>query len=221
MLGAAECGYAGVIRLLLQISLPSVVPFIASAETSRSSPLHHAALGGHVAAFKLLLAAAPEAAASVVTHIGRYTGSAHLSYSRWSLMHSAAHSGSVGVMRALLELAPAAASWVTDDGLTPLHTACDAGQVDAAQLLLDVSPGLAATAARSPIEPKAPARRDWLPLHVAATNGNVAVIQLLLAAGAPGLDMSTLLATLPCTGQPTTTTRAPSGCCAPPAPRQR
>lgn len=175
MMAAAELGHSSAARQLLIIEPEAALNFNAS--DTDDSPLHMALLCGHLALFKQLLAAAPEAVAATWNH----TDSEGSEYEGWSLMHTAAVSGCAAeAVQHLLQLGTTA-SGVTDFGHTPLHEACGKGNLGAARMLLEAAPQMA------PVEDDL----HFLPLHWAAAHGNVGVIRLLLAAGAPGLDKRT------------------------------
>lgn len=119
MLAAAELGHACAAQQLLLIDAEEALN-VGAADTDES-PLHQAALWGHAALFKQLLAAAPAAAVANTLH---HTAAEGGDYDAWTVMHSAAVGGSAEALQALLELAPGAAAWTTEFGHTPLHEAC-------------------------------------------------------------------------------------------------
>ena len=133
-----------------------------------------------------MLAAAPHAAADIALHVSGEIDE----HWGWHLVHSAAEGGSVEIIDVLLAAAPEQASAVTDWGHTPLHVAAGGGQLEAAWCLLQAAPATAAVADEDGL----------LPLHWAAISRGpaaAAVIELLPAAGAPGLDATTVMGYLP------------------------
>lgn len=166
MQAAAAEGHTEVVRQLLLLSPEDALDSI-NCGWADSDPLHLAALGGHAAAFQLLLPRQPGALDYTCEHWfqGEISG--------WSLVHSAADGGSTAVIEALLQLAPGSPGWHTSRGHLPLHVACRHGNLEAARLLLQAAPQTA-TAVDDDL--------GWSPLHHAVGSGDAAIAALLFQA---------------------------------------
>ena len=123
------------------------------------TPLHQAALHGHVSTVKAML----EAGCPVDV----------LASNGWSVLHAAAHDGNTEVVRKVLSTGcdmNAAAS----DGWTPLHVAARKGNTEAALELI-----------RHGAKKAIVAGVGGTPLHQAAGGGHVSTVKAMLEAGCP------------------------------------
>ncbi|XP_035693850.1 ankyrin-3-like [Branchiostoma floridae] len=124
----------------------------------KDTPLHNAAIGGHVGVAELLLKYG-----ALVDSRDTFEATP---------LHCAATGGHVGVVELLLKVG----AWVDCrdvSGDTPLHKAASGGHVGVAELLLKAGARVGITD-----------RSGETPLHEAASGGHVGVVELLLKAGA-------------------------------------
>jgi hypothetical protein len=129
-----------------------------SRNDNNATPLHLAAMGGHVEMSELLLSKGANAAAD-----DRFGGTP---------LHRASHEGHKDVVELLLSKGMDAT--VKDKfGATPLHQASDRGRRDVVELLLSKG-----------ADPGAKSESGWTPLHGASYGGHKDVVDLLLSKGA-------------------------------------
>ena len=104
------------------------------------TPMHYAALCGHVGAIEVLAKLAPETATAV---------------DLWgeTPMHKAAMYGHVGAIKALWKLAPETAAAVDEDGMTPMHHAAFHRHVGAIVTLAKLAPHTASMASKHNMTP--------------------------------------------------------------------
>jgi len=129
------------------------------------TPLHKAAIGGHVDVARVLLDAGADIRAT--------------DFSGYTPLHRACDNGHLDVVRVLLEAGADghAADNDTDndekEDSTPLHRACDNGHLDVVRVLFEAGADLHAA-------------DNWrrTPLHVACMSGQFDVVRFLLDAGA-------------------------------------
>ena len=153
LLNAAQSGWLDGWRLreLLQSSADLESR---SDDDSQRTPLHLAALRGHINVVRLLLG---KSAAIEATDGTRKTP-----------LHLAAWEGQIDVVQVLLEW-NAEIERTDERGCAPLHVAAEEGHIDVVQLLLEMN---------AKIETRDKGR--YAPLHVAAKGGHRDVVQLLL-----------------------------------------
>uniref|UniRef100_A0A3B4G8I3 SH3 domain-containing protein n=1 Tax=Pundamilia nyererei TaxID=303518 RepID=A0A3B4G8I3_9CICH len=158
------------------------------------SPLHHAALSGNKEMISLLLEA--QAAVDIKDHKGMRP------------LHYAAWQGKTEPMKMLLK-AGSSVNGQSDEGQIPLHLSAQHGHYDGSEMLLQhqSNPCISDTAGKTPLdlacefgrvgaqllllsnmcaamlEPKPSDPNGVSPLHLAAKNGHIEVIRLLIQAG--------------------------------------
>eukprot|EP00435_Cladocopium_sp_Y103_P012114 s88_g3.t1 len=129
-------------------------------DEDRYTPLHRAAMTGHVGATTLLLEAGAEIEARNITMFGMVP------------LHLAASRGYLDVVRVLLE-AGAEKDQLTTNGQTPMLCAAWHGHRDVVKLLLEAG-----------VEKNPTTNRGLTPLHLAAALGYLEIVRLLVESGA-------------------------------------
>ena len=125
MHSAAAGGCVDALQALLALGADAAV-----STTGALAPLHVACREGHVEAVRLLLAAAPRAAAMADS-------------ASWLPLHWAGYGRSTDVMRLLLAAGASGLGETTDSGETALHVAAACSTCEAVQVLLDAYPAAA------------------------------------------------------------------------------
>jgi len=180
---AAQHGYADIVRCLIDAG----ANVDAVEDDGGFAPIHVACQNGHVDTVSVLIdpgGADPNLAAGT---------------SAWRPLHYAAQDGYSNVVERLVR-AGADQSTPTADGHTALHMAAENGHHETVKMLLKAARAHAmtrepdnATAAAAAVKAAAEARdaAGWTPLHHAAQNGHVDVVDELLAEAMVDVDLLT------------------------------